>query len=177
MQLQLTLVWYYWLVLLIGIAGISGAFCYDVPVTKAGNTTMKLFLQLLAILALGALLSYGFLQWSGSRAEATDATQLSPRAQALGLVEARGCIACHRLDGVRAIGPSWLGIWGATRTLKDGNTVVVDEQYLRMAMQEPAAQIVEGYEALMLPAGFTDEELSLVIAFIRDISAAPSVPD
>lgn len=138
---------------------------------------MKLFLQLVAILALGALLSYAFLQWSGSRTEVSDTTQLSPREQALSLVEARGCVACHRLDGVRAIGPSWLGIWGITRTLKDGSTVVVDEEYLRRAMQDPAAQIVEGYEALMLPAAFTEDELSLVIALIRDSSVAQPAAD
>lgn len=131
---------------------------------------MKFYVQLAAVLVLGALLSYATLAWLNSRQDSGEVPVLTPSMQAAQLAEARGCQACHTLDGSRGIGPTWLGSWGATRVLKDGSRVVVDENYLRLAMQNPQAQVVEGYEPLMLPAGFTEAELSLVINLIRDMS-------
>jgi len=56
--------------------------------------------------------------------------------------------------------------------LKDGTSVVVDESYLRLAMVNPAAQMVEGYDPVMLPAGFTEQELLLVVDYIRELGGA-----
>jgi cytochrome c oxidase subunit 2 len=131
---------------------------------------MKFYLQLGAVLVLGALLSYAALTWFGSRENTGEVPIQTPSEQAAQLAEVRGCQACHTLDGSAGIGPTWLGSWGATRVLKDGSRVIVDENYLRLAMQNPQAQVVEGYEPLMLPANFTEEEMSLVINLIRDIS-------
>lgn len=129
---------------------------------------MKSLVQVIIILfALGGL-SYGLLRWLGS-GPAADPQTLTPAQQALALAESRGCVACHSLDGARGIGPSWLGSWGAQRRFVDGSTAAVDADYLREAMQAPAARVVEGFDNVMLPTGFTDAELALMTAFIRDL--------
>ena len=56
------------------------------------------------------------------------------------------CASCHTLDGSPLVGPSFresyeLFVDGGTRTLADGTTVVVDEDYLRDSILNPIAQI------------------------------------
>ena len=91
---------------------------------------------------------------------------------ALALLEKYGCLGCHSLDGSKKVGPSFQGIWGrkvAVLTGKKPRTLVSDEAYLRRSIVEPAADIVEGYPAVMPPfAGvLTEEEVRLVIDYFR----------
>ncbi len=46
-------------------------------------------------------------------------------------------------------GPSWKGIWGKMEKLNDGQTVLVDEDYVRESMMQPQAKIVAGFEPIM----------------------------
>lgn len=87
------------------------------------------------------------------------------------LVAANGCIACHALDGTRGIGPSWAGIYGTTRMLKGGGTVVVDDVYLRRAMLEPAAEVVDGFDNVMVPAAVNEAQIADIIALIKELGS------
>lgn len=134
---------------------------------------MKFPLQLAAIVLCGGALVYLVLDWLGGRAELRSVLPPGLEARGLKLAESRGCLACHSLDGRKGIGPSWYGSWGSERQLEDGTTVVVDEAYLRRAMADPAGQMVEGYDPVMLPAAFTEEEMDWVIALIRSLDIQP----
>lgn len=134
---------------------------------------MKLPLQLLALVVGGGLLVYFLLSWLGARSVPVDPASLSAEERALALVESRGCVACHSLDGRAGIGPSWAGSWGAVRRMADGREVLVDAAYLRRAMVDPAAELVEGYTPVMLPAAFTEAELLDVLALIRSLENTP----
>lgn len=90
------------------------------------------------------------------------------------LVNERGCTACHALDGTRGIGPGWGGIYGTTRNLKGGGSVVVDEAYLRRAMLEPSAEIVDGFDSVMVPAAVNEAQIADIIALIQSLGSAPS---
>lgn len=71
--------------------------------------------------------------------------------EALGLLESYGCTGCHSLDGTEGAGPTLLGIYGSQRPVVDANgtrTVIADEAYLRRAIVEPDAEVVEGYEGM-----------------------------
>lgn len=129
---------------------------------------MKLFILVTAVLVSGLGLSYGTLRWLNDRAE-LQAVPATPQAQARRLAETRGCLACHSLDGKRGIGPSWQGSWGMSRRFTDGGEAIVDAAYLREAMQQPALRIVEGYDNVMLPTGFTEAELQLITDFIESL--------
>lgn len=135
---------------------------------------MKLPLQLAAVVLGGGLLVYFLLSWAGGLGTPVDPATLSPAERGLALARSRGCTACHSLDGTRGVGPSWLGSWGAERQLRDGRLVIVDEAYLRRAMTDPAAELVEGYDPVMLPTAFTEAELQDVLALIRGLGSEPA---
>ena len=66
------------------------------------------------------------------------------------------CASCHTLDGSKLIAPSFketheLFTKGGTRTLSDGSTVTVDEDYLRNSILDPLAEIVATYPSSMPP--------------------------
>jgi cytochrome c oxidase subunit 2 len=91
------------------------------------------------------------------------------------LLAAKGCIACHTLDGSKLIGPSFQGIWGRTETvvLPDGTKkeVVVDEDYVRQSVMDPASELVDGYQNLMPPQGalVNEEELKAIIEALKEL--------
>ena len=72
-------------------------------------------------------------------------------------------------------GPSLKGIVGTTVELQDGNTVVVDEAYLRESILNSQAKIVKGYQPLM-PAfqGLISEENLRRADRTREVAVAAS---
>ena len=70
-----------------------------------------------------------------------------------------GCIACHSTDGTDMAGPTWLGVFGAEESLEGGSSVTVDEDYLRMSILNPGAEVVAGYQNIM-PATFEEQFVS-----------------
>lgn len=88
------------------------------------------------------------------------------------LMETKGCLACHSLDGTAKIGPSIKGIFGHDVELADGSKVTVDENYLRESIQKPQAKVVKGFNPVMPP--YTKElvgesELNAIIAYIKSL--------
>ena len=89
------------------------------------------------------------------------------------LMQAKGCLICHRLDGTRGAGPSLLGIHGRTETVIENGkekTIVVDDTYLRRALKEPSAEIVKGYADVMPPVpNLTDQDLQLIVDTLKQL--------
>lgn len=85
--------------------------------------------------------------------------------------ERKGCNSCHTLDGSRSKGPSWKGIWGKMEKLNNGQTVLVDEAYVRESMLNPQAKVVEGFEPVMpsFQGLLRDHEIKGLIAFIQSL--------
>jgi cytochrome c oxidase subunit 2 len=123
----------------------------------------------LALMALVATLGLG-----GCADDTANLDMQTPEGRGQALVNQRGCTACHALDATRGIGPGWGGIYGTTRQLKGGGSVVVDDAYLRRAMREPSAEIVDGFDSIMVPAAVDDAQLADIIALIK--SLGPSGP-
>src|SRR5712691_3659410 len=63
--------------------------------------------------------------------------------------ERKGCNSCHNLDGTKSKGPSWKGIWMKQEKLNNGQTVLVDEAYVRESMMSPQAKVVNGFDPIM----------------------------
>ena len=55
------------------------------------------------------------------------------------------CISCHSADA-DARARSWRSCTASTVHLRDGRTVIADEDYIRESILAPAAKIVAGYE-------------------------------
>ena len=84
------------------------------------------------------------------------------------------CSACHALDDHKLIGPSFNGLWGKKETvLANGSPreITVDAAYIRRAILEPQAEVVEGYEAVVMPPFkgiLSEEEIELLVQFLQE---------
>ena len=91
------------------------------------------------------------------------------------------CSGCHSIDGVKKIGPSFLGAYGTTVKFTNGTEQVVDDDYLKQSMLEPNALVRSGYESpngeSQMPARFlgkklSEDEVMYLIAYIKKLNAS-----
>jgi cytochrome c oxidase subunit II len=84
------------------------------------------------------------------------------------------CNSCHA-DKPGARGPSLNGIFGKVQRLQGGQTVVVDEAYIRESIVNPQARLVEGYPPIMptFQGLISEEGLLQLVAYIKSLSPAP----
>ncbi len=59
------------------------------------------------------------------------------------LFSKKGCIACHRLNDQRIVGPPLNGIFGKVRNFTDGTKTTADENYITESIMDPAKKIVK----------------------------------
>ncbi len=85
------------------------------------------------------------------------------------LYTAKGCNACHGIQGNRLVGPPLNGIFGKTEEMQDGSKILVDEGYLKESILKPMAKIVKGYPPAMPPQNVTDDEITALIAYIKSL--------
>lgn len=103
---------------------------------------------------------------------AEGAGNLSLADQGRQLYASKACIGCHTLDGNRAVGPTFKGLFGKTEALEGGGSVKVDENYLRESILEPNKSIVATYPAGVMPtfAGqLSDADVGALIEFIKTV--------
>lgn len=83
-----------------------------------------------------------------------------------------GCNACHTGDS-SARAPMLENIYGKTVNLENGETIKVDDNYIRESILQPQAQIVSGYKPIMptFQGQFDEEQLLELVAYIKSLSA------
>ncbi len=93
------------------------------------------------------------------------------------LLSRYGCIGCHSLDGSKKVGPTFQGLYGSSRevvTEGQKRTVTADAEYLKRAIIEPMADVVEGYPPAM--PSYKDQipelELEEIIEYFKRSSGA-----
>jgi cytochrome c oxidase subunit II len=88
------------------------------------------------------------------------------------LFQQLACVTCHRSDGTGR-GPKLEGLFGSQVTLDNGQTVTVDESYLRESILNPQAKIVAGYtrpsEMPTFDTLVNEEQLLQLIAYIKSV--------
>lgn len=89
------------------------------------------------------------------------------------VAEAYQCVSCHSVSGSERRGPTWLGIWGEQVELTDGRTVTVDDAYVRRSIDDPGADVVDGFGAIMPRFDLDDDELQALSAYIESLGSAP----
>ncbi len=85
--------------------------------------------------------------------------------------DAKGCGNCHTdKDTVR--GPSLMGIYGKTRSIEDGTSLVADTAYLRESILTPWRKITRGYDPTMLPyeGQISEEDVLGLVEYIKSTS-------
>jgi cytochrome c oxidase subunit II len=87
------------------------------------------------------------------------------------LYQKRGCNACHSIDGSRQVGPSWKGLYGRMEDMTAGGAVMVDDDYLRQSMMDPASKVVMSYQPVMptFKGVLTDREVEALISYIKSL--------
>ena len=97
---------------------------------------------------------------------------LSSDTTAAALLEPKGCLACHSLDGTPRVGPTLLGLYGTQEEVRvDGTprTVTVDDERLRRSILEPMREVVAGYPPVMPTVPMSPTEVSDVVGFIKTL--------
>jgi len=96
----------------------------------------------------------------------------SPAAQGRKLMQDRGCATCHQEDTVLRA-PALRGLFGSDIPLAGGALQRVDEDYVRRSIEEPQAQIHQGFEPIMptYKGQLSAEQLLQIIAYLRSIGS------
>ncbi|HEU5148851.1 MAG TPA: c-type cytochrome [Iamia sp.] len=98
-----------------------------------------------------------------------DAPTRSGRPDGAALASSLGCTSCHSTDGERRQGPTWKGLAGATVPLADGTTVEADGAYLARSIEDPDADIVEGFLPVMPDLNLDAEQVAALVAHIQEL--------
>jgi cytochrome c oxidase subunit II len=84
------------------------------------------------------------------------------------------CNTCHRADA-QGRGPVLEGLFGRTVRLQNGETVPVDEAYVRESILNPSAKITGGFQPVMptFQGLVTEEQLLELIEYVKSLQALP----
>lgn len=87
------------------------------------------------------------------------------------IYEQNACQTCHSRDGSDGVGPTHQNIFGREEQMASGETITVDEEYLRESIVNPNAKIVEGYSPVMAPYSYLSEaEVQSLIEYLKSLS-------
>lgn len=90
------------------------------------------------------------------------------------LFEANRCNTCHN-DTADARGAPLAGVFGSKVTLKDGGSVLADEDYLRESILHSTNKVVAGFEPIMpiYDGQLTEEQVLQLVAYIKTMKGKP----
>jgi cytochrome c oxidase subunit 2 len=86
------------------------------------------------------------------------------------------CNTCHRPDA-QGRGPVLEGLFGKSVQLQSGETVPVDEAYIRESILTPSAKITAGFQPIMptFQGIVTEEQLLALIEYVKALRGLPQV--
>ena len=90
------------------------------------------------------------------------------------LVQKKGCVACHSIDGTPKIGPTLKGVFGKKQiVLRSGKEaeVTVDAAFIRQKLLEPEKERVKGYPPIMpsQKGQLNEAEIGEIIEYLRSL--------
>ena len=105
------------------------------------------------------------------RPGAAAAETRSPLELGAHVYEAKGCVACHTIDGSPRVGPTFKGSWGTDIVLGDGITLRFDADYVRRSLSDPQAQARPGYPPAMpsYDKQLSKREIDALIVFLESL--------
>ncbi len=93
---------------------------------------------------------------------------------AVALMDAKGCLACHSVDGKPMVGPTFKGLFGRREEVVEAGqrrTITVDEPRLREAIRTPMKSVVRGYPPAMPAVALAPAELDEIVAYLKTLHA------
>jgi len=88
------------------------------------------------------------------------------------LFNAKGCVACHSVDGSPRVGPSMKGVFGKVEKVMVGGveqTITVDDAYVKESILSPMAKVVVSFPPAMPPQSLSEADVSKLIAYIKSL--------
>lgn len=94
------------------------------------------------------------------------------------LYQTLGCASCHGAEGEGGRGPSLTGIFGKEQALQNGQSVRVDEGYIRESILNPQAKLVVGFGPIMptFQGQVSEDQLVQLIAYIKSLQVGSQIP-
>ena len=94
-----------------------------------------------------------------------------PPAEAGKILFTRRCNQCHSDDGTAKTGPTFKGAFGATHKMRDGSSVVVNEDYIRESIMDPQAKVRDGFPPAMptFKGMLDDDKITYLIEYIKTL--------
>jgi cytochrome c oxidase subunit 2 len=127
---------------------------------------------LMVLVALASVFAASVMYRLGGGNDTASAKLESATTSGMVLAFEKGCIACHTLDGTAGIGPTWKGTYGTLRTTNDGLQILADDVYLERSIREPAAEVVKGFENIMIAPDLSEAELAELLQLIKELGTA-----
>ena len=87
------------------------------------------------------------------------------------LYTSKACVTCHSIDGSVGTGPTFKNKYGIMEDLKDGSTILIDENYIRESILNPNAKVVAGFAPVMptYQGILKERQIDALIAFIKSL--------
>jgi cytochrome c oxidase subunit 2 len=88
------------------------------------------------------------------------------------LFSSLACNTCHRPDA-QGRGPVLDGLFGRTVKLQSGETITVDEAYIRESILTPSAKVTAGFQPIMptFQGLVTEEQLLELVEYVKSLKA------
>ncbi len=85
-----------------------------------------------------------------------------------------GCISCHSSNGSQMTGPTYLNMFGSIRRMRDGQMRVADAAYIRRAIEDPGAEILDRYPNQMVSYKhhFNESRYDALVAYFQTLADA-----
>jgi cytochrome c oxidase subunit 2 len=98
---------------------------------------------------------------------------MTPAAAGQQLYQTLGCASCHGANGEGGRGPTLAGVFGKPTQLQTGESVTVNDSYVRESITNPQARLVAGFGPIMptFQGQITEDQLFQIIAFIKSLPA------
>lgn len=82
------------------------------------------------------------------------------------------CNTCH-MDNATGRGPVLAGLYGKTQPLSNGQSVVVDDNYIRESILNPTAKVAAGFAPIMptFQGQVSEDDLIRLLAYVKTIPA------
>ena len=92
-----------------------------------------------------------------------------PASEGMKLLDAKGCLACHSVDGSAGVGPTFKGAWGGLLTLADGSTRTLDSALFVEKVRHPDTIPIKGFAPVMPVVPLTDNEITEIEAYLEGL--------
>lgn len=88
------------------------------------------------------------------------------------LLQSKGCLGCHSLDGAPKVGPTFKGLLGREETVIIGGAekkITVDSAFIRAHILQPQSATVKGFPPVMPAVPMTGEELAAIVSYLETV--------